>query len=198
MPQGSTWNKYGLTKEKDRKGIMMPVSHVAHRNIKKIKMNHSWIRTFWHCSKSRRFASAPRTKDDTLCLCWSQSTVSHTGSIIYGEHWRSPFWVSSILMCIQGWFSQIWFWIKRGNLWSIIIILRTGKSSIILGFPKILELLSINHLHRDTTNSLLLYLSWIILWPSGWSHNKTKFPSGISIDIWFDISALFYMLCWLP
>ena len=32
---GSTCNRYGLRKEKDRKGIIMPVSNVAHRNIKK-------------------------------------------------------------------------------------------------------------------------------------------------------------------
>ena len=38
-----------------------------------------------------------------------------------------------------------------------------------------------------TTNSSLVYLSWILLWPSRWSYNKTKFPSGISSDFWFNL-----------
>ena len=46
-----------------------------------------------------------------------------------------------------------------------------------------------------TTNSSFFYLSWILLWPSGWSHNKTKFPSGISSNFWFNLLVLLCMLC---
>ena len=47
-----------------------------------------------------------------------------------------------------------------------------------------------------TTNFSLLYWSWIfLLWLSGWSHNETKFSSGISSDFWFNLSVLFCVIC---
>ena len=43
-----------------------------------------------------------------------------------------------------GCFTIHWFRIEGGNLYPIMIILRTGKSSIILGLSKILKLASID------------------------------------------------------
>ena len=113
-------------------------------------------------------------------------------------------------MHIWGWFSQMWFWIKRGNLCPIMIILRTGRSSIILGCSKMLKLPAINFPHWATAidwlNTVyiwlwmlaLLYLSLILLLPFRWSCNKTKYTSGISYNFWFNLSMLFCILCQMP
>ena len=95
-------------------------------------------------------------------------------------------------------------------------ILRTGESSIILCSSKILKLVSIDYPLRaiaidwltvvhiwqwmpTTTNSSFLYLSWVLWQPSGWSCNKTKFPSGISsdFDLIFQCSSAYSVKCFL-
>ena len=114
-------------------------------------------------------------------------------------------------MCIWGWFAQIQFRVKRGNLWPIMISLRTGKSFIILGFPKILELSVMNHPHRaiaigwlnvahiwlgclsSTTDPSLLYLSWILLWPLGGHIIKPSFP--LVFPVTFDLIFLCSSVC---
>ena len=52
---------------------MMPVPDVAHRIIKKVQNEPLLDQHFLAL-----FASTPRTKGDSLMLCWSQSTASHT------------------------------------------------------------------------------------------------------------------------
>ena len=130
-------------------------------------------------------------------------------------HWRSPFWVSGIWMCNWGQFYTYQFGIEGGNLYPIMIILRTDKSSIILALSKILKLVLIDDLLRAIAiywlnavniwplmvanhhKLLTLIFILILLQPSGWSHNKTKFPSGISSNICFNLPALFCILCWM-
>ena len=56
---------------------------------------------------------------------------------------------------------QSWFWFKGGNLHPIMIILRTGKSSIILGLSKILKLALIDSLVRAIT---IDWLNGINIW----------------------------------
>ena len=46
-----------------------------------------------------------------------------------------------------------------------------------------------------TTNNLDLWLSWILLWSSGWSLNSTKFPTGIWIVLPPVLDWLFLALC---
>ena len=92
-------------------------------------------------------------------------------------------------------------------------ILRTDKSSIISGSSNIFKLASIDYPLRaiaiDWLNAvtiwlwmlanhhklLILYRPWILLWLSGWSCNKTKFPSEISSNFWLNLAALFCLLC---
>ena len=63
-----------------------------------------------------------------------------------------------------------WFGIKRGNLYPIIIILRAGKSSIILGLSKILKLASIDCPLRAIAINWLNEIN-IWLWTFA-NHNK--------------------------
>ena len=112
-----------------------------------------------------RFASTPRKKGNSLRLCLTQSTASHAIGGTYGMHWRSPFQANGIRLWIWGWFCIYWFRIKGGNLYPIMTVLRTGKSSIILGLSKILKLASIDHPLRaiaiNWLNAINIWLSML-------------------------------------
>ena len=163
----------------------MQASNIAHRNIKSKNeplLDQHFLAFFLN---PERFARTPRTEGDSLRFSWSQSTASHAGGGTWGMHWRSPFWATGILMRIWDWFKCIWFRVKRGNLWPILIILRTGKSPSFWVLPRswswhrltlcsgplpltglVQYTFGSGHLPM-TTNFPFLYLFWILLWPSG-------------------------------
>ena len=92
-----------------------------------------------------RIASTPRTKGDSLRLCWSQSHCFPCQWWYLGNALEVSLLSEQHIDVKLGVFTIHWFRIEGGNLHPIMIILRTGKSSIILGLSKILKLASIDH-----------------------------------------------------
>ena len=71
----------GLGKKNDRKRTILSAPDVAHKTYKKVK-NESLLDQPLSgiVLNPERIASTPRTKGDSLRLCWSQSTASHASS----------------------------------------------------------------------------------------------------------------------
>ena len=110
-----------------------------------------------------RFGSTPRTKGGSMSCAGLSPLLPTlvvvlrecTGGLLLSE------WHKDLKM---GVFFCIYCFRNKGkNLYPIMIILRTGKSSIILGLSKILKLVSIDHLLRDIAMNWLNVIN-IWLW----------------------------------
>ena len=67
-----------IGKKKNRKRIILPVRDVAHKTLKgNKKLTIPGPALSGMVLNPERIASTPRTKGDSLRLCWSQSTASH-------------------------------------------------------------------------------------------------------------------------
>ena len=129
-------------------------------------MNHSWTSTFWHCSKSRKIWQYTWEQKVTLWGCAGLSPLLPTPAVVLRECTGGlPFKWVAYLMRNWGDLIVIGFGLKEGTCTPSWVSCRTGKSSIILGFSKILKLALIDYLLRaiaiDWLNAVNIWL-WML------------------------------------